>query len=652
MVNHRQNILLINSKTSDREYLRQSLTHLKLNIIEASSGVEAIQIFQSESIALVITDVAIGPLNGWKLIRTIRSGIYPSGADVPIILVTRNWCEQVTQMTARGFGINQLISFDQLDRLCDCVRTCLDQPKESQQKVRLLFVSVSTEQDFDDSLSLLYDVDRVADAELGLTRWQRQKHDLVLIDSSVGKESGRSLLRDIVAVCPDQPVVVVVEEQDKMCSSDLILGGAADILVKPYVIAGLIQVVDLALKQAEYQLYHSQYSLKTESLNQIEQLFLHVVNAMPSVVIGVDHQTKVTLWNHEAEKATAVPATNALGQSLSDVFPQIRCLEQVGQALEDRNIKRLTKVCYGDGADQKYVDITIYPLLDNSSTCAVIRLDDVTDRALLEKRIIQSEKMVSMGHLAAGLAHEINNPLAGIMQNVQVVKNRLDVHPQANKKVAEQTDINLEAMNRYLGLREIDTRLDAIMISGGQAAKMIENMLSFSRSDDSASLPECLSDLLDRSVELATSNFNLKQKFDFRLIQIQRDYDQSAPMIRCNRAQIQQVFINLLMNGAFFMDIKRRELKRQGDTYQPRFDLRIIDEADHVRLEVEDNGPGIDSDSQEHIFDPFYTAYRNSKGAGLGLAICYFIICEHHHGNLSVDSIPGKLTRFIIRLPK
>jgi len=233
-----------------------------------------------------------------------------------------------------------------------------------------------------------------------------------------------------------------------------------------------------------------------------------------------------------------------------------------------------------------------------------------------------------------------------------VVKNRLDVHPQANKKVAEQTDINLEAMNRYLGLREIDTRLDAIMISGGQAAKMIENMLSFSRSDDSASLPECLSDLLDRSVELATSNFNLKQKFDFRLIQIQRDYDQSAPMIRCNRAQIQQVFINLLMNGAFFMDIKRRELKRQGDTYQPRFDLRIIDEADHVRLEVEDNGPGIDSDSQEHIFDPFYTAYRNSKGAGLGLAICYFIICEHHHGNLSVDSIPGKLTRFIIRLPK
>lgn len=652
MVNICQNILLVSSKASDRQCLRQSLIYLNLNLIEASSGVDAVQLLQSEQIDLVITDIAIGPLNGWKLIRTIRSGIYPSGAELPIILITRNWCERVTQITARGFGINQLISFDHLDHLSDCVRTCLDRSKESRQKVRLLLVSVSTAQDYDDSLSVLYDVDRVTDVDFGFTSWQQKKHDLVLIDSSLGREPGRILLNDIVTACPDQPVIVVVEEHDKMCSSDLILSGAADVLVKPYMIAELMQVVDLALRQAEYQICHSQCLIKTEKIQQLEQLFHHVVNSMPSVLVGVDFQTKVTLWNHEAVKVTAIPSENALGLFLADIFPQITCMEKIEQALEDREIKRLAKVCCGDGVDQKYVDITIYPLLDDSSTCAVIRMDDVTDRALIEKRIIQSEKMVSMGHLAAGLAHEINNPLAGIMQNVQVVKNRMDVHPQGNKDVAEQTGLNLEAMNRYLGLREIDSRLDAIMISGGQAAKMIENMLSFSRSDDSLSLPECMPDLLDRSVELATSNFNLKQKFDFRLIQIERDYDHSVPMIRCNRAQIQQVFINLLTNGAFFMDIKRRELTRQRIDYNPRFDLRIINETDYVKLEVEDNGPGIDSDSQEHIFDPFYTANRNSKGAGLGLAICYFIVCEHHHGNLSVDSIPSKRTRFIIKLPK
>jgi signal transduction histidine kinase/DNA-binding response OmpR family regulator len=652
MVNTCQNILLINSRATDRQYLRQFLIHLNTNIIEAASGVEAVQLLQSDQIDLVITDIAIGPLNGWKLIRTIRSGIYPSGADLPIILVTRNWCERVTQLTARGFGINRMISFDNLDELNDCVRSCLDQSTQSQQKVRLLIVSASNEQDYDESLFAIYDVDKAADIDLGFTYWQQQKHDLVLIDSSLGRELGRKLLSNIITLCPDQPVVVVVEEHDKMCSPELILNGAADIIVKPYSIAELMQVTDLALKQAEYQLCHSQCSLKTENLQQLEQLFHHVVNSMPSVLIGVDRQTRVTFWNDEAEKVTAVSAEKAVGVLLSEVFPQFTCLEKVEQALVDREIKRLTKVCCGDGADQKYIDITIYPLLDASSTDGVIRMDDVTDRALLEKRIIQSEKMVSMGHLAAGLAHEINNPLAGIMQNVQVVKNRLDVHPQANKNAAEQTGLSLEAMRLYLGQREISSRLDAVMTSGGQAAKMIENMLSFSRSDDSASLPESLSDLLDRSVELATSNFNLKQKFDFRLIQIRRDYDHSVPLVKCNRAQIQQVFINLLMNGAFFMDIKRQELNRQGINYQPRFDLRIVDEAGHVRLEVEDNGPGIDSESQKHIFDPFYTASRKSKGAGLGLSISYFIVCEHHHGNLSVDSTPSERTRFIITLPK
>ena len=135
MLNPCQNILLISSVTSDRQHLRQSLMHLNLNVIEASSGVEAVQLLQSEKINLVITDIAIGPLNGWKLIRTIRSGIYSCGDDLPIILVTRNWCDRVTQLIARSFGINRLISFDRLDQLSESVRSCLSQPQQAQKKI-------------------------------------------------------------------------------------------------------------------------------------------------------------------------------------------------------------------------------------------------------------------------------------------------------------------------------------------------------------------------------------------------------------------------------------------------------------------------------------------------------------------------------------
>ncbi len=164
----------------------------------------------------------------------------------------------------------------------------------------------------------------------------------------------------------------------------------------------------------------------------------------------------------------------------------------------------------------------------------MIRVDDVTERVLLEERIIQSEKMVSMGHLAAGLAHEINNPLAGVMQNVQVVRNRLAEYPPANIKAARETGLDLTALGRYVQQRQINSRLDAIMESGSRAAKMIENMLSFGRKDISSMLPENLAELLDRSVELAASNFNLKQKSDFRQIQICREYDSSASTVKCN----------------------------------------------------------------------------------------------------------------------
>ncbi len=86
------------------------------------------------------------------------------------------------------------------------------------------------------------------------------------------------------------------------------------------------------------------------------------------------------------------------------------------------------------------------------------------------------------------------------------------------------------------------------------------------------------------------------------------------------------------------MDIKRQELFDQGISYQPCFSLRLRDIADSIIIEIEDNGPGIEAEAQRHIFDPFFTASRISKGAGLGLAICYFIICENHHGELSVES--------------
>lgn len=647
----RYTILLVNSDSAERRQLCQVLASADLDFIETSTGVEAVGVLESEQIDLVITAIHIEPLTAWQLIRTIRSGLYPMGIDLPVILVAHNLCGLMMQISAVDLGINQSVCLNNLGSLPETVRTCLANPNPVSLKPTLLLVSDHSDL-YHSPLAEVYQVESVADGTAGFALWKQKNHDLIVLDHGLQHNSGADLLADIIAESSAQPVIVLVDEQQKLIMPELMLCGAVDVVIRPFRMKNLLQVLDLALKRSGSLFCHAQCSQRTTHLKCLQQLFQQVINTMPSVLIGVDQALKITLWNHEAEQRAAVSAGQALGRMLTDVWSQFSCIEHVIQALKTKVLQKLTNICCIDQDGQRYVDLTVYPLPDASTTCAVIRIDDVTERVLLEKRILQSEKMVSMGHLAAGLAHEINNPLAGIMQNVQVVRNRLSEHPQSNKRAAQNAGLNLKALDLYVHQRDIDSRLDAIMDSGAQAARMIENMLSFNRHDESTLHPEEISDLLDRAIELAASNFSLKQKFDFRLIQIRRDYDLAMPLVCCNRTQIQQVFINLLMNGAFFMNLKCHEQRQKGLDYQPCFDLRIKNESDSVRIEVEDNGLGIDPASQSHIFDPFYSDNRKGKSPGLGLAICYFIICEHHNGHLSVESIPQEKTRFIITLPK
>jgi signal transduction histidine kinase len=284
-------------------------------------------------------------------------------------------------------------------------------------------------------------------------------------------------------------------------------------------------------------------------------------------------------------------------------------------------------------------------LASNGVEGAVIRVDEVTERVRIEEMMIQTEKMMSVGGLAAGMAHEVNNPLGVIMQATQNVLRRLSPEVPANVRVAEECGLPLEALTNYLDRREIVNFLEDIRSSGQRAADVVSNMLSFSRKSEKGGSSESLSELLDRTLVLAGSDYDLKKKYDFRQIEIVREYDPSAPNVVCQAGKIQQVFLNILRNGAEAM----QETWAMGGV--PQFTLRVSSEADMVRVEIEDNGPGMEESIRRRVFEPFFTTKPPGVGTGLGMSVSYFIISDDHGGTMEVESSPGNGARLIIRLP-
>ncbi|RJP76272.1 MAG: PAS domain S-box protein [Desulfobacteraceae bacterium] len=381
-------------------------------------------------------------------------------------------------------------------------------------------------------------------------------------------------------------------------------------------------------------------------LKHLRNYLKNIVDSMPSILVGVDAHGKITQWNMEAEKITGVASRDANGKNLHDVFPQLSyAMEKVIQSVHNRQIRKDSKVPLQLGRNKRLSDITIYPLVTNGVEGAVIRVDDITERVRIEEMIVQSEKMLSVGGLAAGMAHEINNPLAGILQNVQVMGNRMKIGLPKNQQVAEECGTTMASIEQYAEKRGLLSMVAMIMEAGQRAAKIVENMLSFSRKGQGNFEQKQLTELIERTIELAGSDYDLKKKYDFRQIHIVREYEKSLPEIYCEQTKIQQVFLNLFKNAAQAM------VNDKNDSGKPCLIIRARRQEGMVCVEVEDNGVGMDEETRKRIFEPFFTTKEVGAGTGLGLSISYFIVTEDHGGEMSVESFPGEGTTFRICLP-
>ena len=407
------------------------------------------------------------------------------------------------------------------------------------------------------------------------------------------------------------------------------------------------QTLAIETRMSNKQLEQEVHSRK-ETQHQLTRLQYHlnsIVDSMPSALVAVDEELSVALWNREASVLTGISHDQAMNAYLGEVMPfLVDTLNQVQDALDNKTAVHLERLLLALSAGERYMDMMIYPLTDTDQHGAVIRLDDISRRIQLEEMIVQTEKMMSVGGLAAGMAHEINNPLGAILQSVQNIKRRISPDFPANKKVSEELDVKLELVHDYLEKREIIRFLDNIHSAGVRASQIVSNMLQFSRRESRDMKPTPMANLIAQTLEIAASDFNLKQGFDFMRIAVRQEIDPHLPPVPCIANEIQQVLLNLLKNAAQAIN------NREDTDWQGQITIKAHKDNDRAIISVEDNGTGMPEDIRRRIFEPFYTTKDTGSGTGLGLSVSYFIITNNHHGTISVSSVLEVGTMFTIGL--
>jgi PAS domain S-box-containing protein len=432
----------------------------------------------------------------------------------------------------------------------------------------------------------------------------------------------------------------------------MITGGVVLALIVALHLINMTLKRQVAERTKEMRLELQERVLTEAALHESELQFRSLVEDCPMPMVLEDTQGKIWYLNKQFKSmfGYAIEDFPDLKTGFKQFFPDpvyraecaMRWAEASKKAQEEGGPILGGEVFFTckDGA-VKLLDITGMPVGTKIITVFV----DLTERKRAEELMIQAEKMMSLGGLAAGMAHEINNPLGIILASAQNAARRMSPEFQKNRLAAEALGLDMDALAVYADKREINHYLDSIREAGSRAGAIVRNMLDFSRQSESRRAFLSVNTLLDKVLELASNDYDLKKNYDFRAIEIVRDYDPDMRPAPLTETEIEQVFLNILKNAAQAMADNKEAGKRS------RIVLRTSRENGWIRVEIEDNGPGLTEQERRRAFEPFFTTKPPGKGTGLGLSVSYFIVTRNHGGEISIESKPGEGSICIIRLP-
>jgi two-component system NtrC family sensor kinase len=385
--------------------------------------------------------------------------------------------------------------------------------------------------------------------------------------------------------------------------------------------------VGIAIENAT--LYRS-LQRKVDEYERLKEFSENIVESINVGILAADLEDRVESWNSQIEQLSGVKRENALGRRLRELFPA-ELVDQFDRVRGQTGIHHIYKFVLkpaaaaavnglGNGNGhihgvpalfrESTLNVAIAPLVskDQEQIGRLIIFDDVTDRAELEQRLVQADKLSSIGLLAAGVAHEVNTPLAVISTYAQMLA----------KQVAEDSQKSLI--------------LDKIAKQTFRASEIVNSLLNFSRTSTTSFGDVNLNRVVQETLSL------LEHQLQKSGIQLKTEFEPDLPPVHGNAGKLQQVFLNLFLNA--------RDAMSAGGALE----VRTWSDAAGVRVEVADTGPGIAPEHIHRIYDPFFTTKAARKGTGLGLSVSYGIIQEHG-GSIEVSNRRSGGATFCLALP-
>jgi two-component system NtrC family sensor kinase len=342
---------------------------------------------------------------------------------------------------------------------------------------------------------------------------------------------------------------------------------------------------------------------KVEEYEKLKEFSENIVESINVGILAADLEDRVESWNSQIEKLTGISRERALGRKLAELLPTELC-----ELLGDR-VQNVYKFVLKP--KDVTLNIAIAPLIsrDGAQIGRLIIFDDVTERAELERRLVQADKLSSIGLLAAGVAHEVNTPLAVISTYAQMLAKQISGDEQKApllEKIARQTF---------------------------RASEIVNSLLSFSRTSPTEFVSVELNKVVRETLALMEHQLTKTQ------VTVTLTFDEKLPRIKGSPGKLQQVFLNLFLNA--------RDAMEKGGVLT----VKTWAHEGRVLVTVADSGAGIAPENLEKIFDPFFTTKGAKKGTGLGLSVSYGIVREHA-GNIEVQSEIGEGTRFELSFPE
>ena len=360
-----------------------------------------------------------------------------------------------------------------------------------------------------------------------------------------------------------------------------------------------------------------------ETLRQSEQKYKNLFELAPYAIATVDKKGVVTSCNTAVLSSTGYSKDEIVGKHFFKLqflrVSDIPMYMKIFNSLLKGNVPKPFEVNYRtkDGAS-RWVQVHVGLLeVDGSKEGAQVAFEDITERKRaeaeekwLQQELYLSRRLASIGELAAGVAHEINNPLTGILGFSQ-------------RLLGKSSD------------EEFSHDLQIINSEAQRAAKVVQNLLTFARRREPKKEYSNINDILQKALELRA--YELKTSN----IEVVTDLTPSLPEIMVDFQQIQEVFLNIILNAEQVMNETHGGGKLIIKTRQTK---------DHIRISFTDDGPGIPPEYLDNVFDPFFTTRAEKGGTGLGLSACHGIVTEHG-GRICAKSKPGKGATFFVELP-